>query len=367
MRKLWKITWRVGLCVLLLTWILHIIFRNEGRQAVADFDNLSRWEQWRIAWTVGPTELWRTLRMAHPAALTMSIFLAWLMVVLGVVRWRMVLAVQDIHLGLSRATAISFVSQFFSSFMLGSTGGDLIKAYYAARETHHKKTEAIVTVFIDRLIGLWSMLLFAGLMLLPNLNLLPGHPSISAVVGLILGMLGSSTIVLYLAFWGGVSKKFPRARVWLRRMPKGEYFERSIDSCRQFGRHKAFLFKATLMSLVINTVVVLQVTVLAAGLDIHVSPIALFLIVPAVVCISALPITPMGLGVRESLFVTMLGAVGVQSTSALSLSLLAHAPTLFWNLVGGIVYMGLKDREHLQEVTHEQPGEPTELEESVGK
>ena len=36
-----------------------------------------------------------------------------------------------------------------------------MKAYYAARETHHKKTEAVLTVFVDRVIGLWSMLLFA--------------------------------------------------------------------------------------------------------------------------------------------------------------------------------------------------------------
>ena len=41
--------------------------------------------------------------------------------------------------------------------LLGSTGGDLLKAYYAARESHHKKTEAVVTVFVDRLIGLFSM------------------------------------------------------------------------------------------------------------------------------------------------------------------------------------------------------------------
>ena len=48
-------------------------------------------------------------------------------------------------------------AQFFNAFLLGSTGGDLLKAYYAARETHHKKTEAVVTVFVDRIIGLFSV------------------------------------------------------------------------------------------------------------------------------------------------------------------------------------------------------------------
>ena len=52
-------------------------------------------------------------------------------------------------------------------------GGDLMKAYYAARETHHKKTEAVTAVFVDRLVGLWAMLLFAGAMMLLNVPSLP--------------------------------------------------------------------------------------------------------------------------------------------------------------------------------------------------
>ena len=72
-------------------------------------------------------------------------------------------------------------------------------------------------------------------------------------------------------------------------------------------------------------------------------------------CISALPITPSGLGVRENLFVLMLAVpeIGVPKTTALSLSLLAYAGSLFWSLVGGIVYLGLKKKQHLEEVTQE--------------
>ena len=35
----------------------------------------------------------------------------------------------------------------------------------------------------------------------------------------------------------------------------------------------------------------------------EVPPLALFLVVPMIICIAALPITPSGLGVRENLFV----------------------------------------------------------------
>ncbi|MEO7677707.1 MAG: lysylphosphatidylglycerol synthase transmembrane domain-containing protein, partial [Verrucomicrobiota bacterium] len=255
------------------------------------------------------------------------------------------------------------VAQFFNSFLLGSTGGDLIKAYYAARETHHKKTEAVVTVFVDRLLGLWSMLLFAALMMLPNLRLLFAHEKLGACAALILSMLAACSAVLGIAFWGGLSKRFADGRVWLRKIPKGELLERSLDSCRQFGRHRAFVLKSIALSMALNAVCVLQVITLARGLDLNISSVALFVMVPIIICISALPITPSGLGVRENLFVLMLAApeIKIPATSALSLSLLTYAGSLFWSVIGGVVYVGLKKREHLEEVTQDwENGKPAE-------
>jgi hypothetical protein len=43
--------------------------------------------------------------------------------------------------------------------------------------------------------------------------------------------------------------------------------------------------------------------------------------------------------------------IHVAKTTALSLSLLAYAGSLFWSLAGGIVYLSLKKKEHLEEVT----------------
>src|SRR5207237_10222498 len=114
-----------------------------------------------------------------------------LTILLGVVRWHSVLKAQGLALPMGRATEISLVAHFFNSFLLGSTGGDLMKAYYAARETHHKKTEAVVTVFVDRLLGLWAMLLFAGLMMLPNLTLLFIHSQYRSLALLLLAMLAA--------------------------------------------------------------------------------------------------------------------------------------------------------------------------------
>src|SRR3989442_10980204 len=95
-------------------------------------------------------------------ALLLSVLFMGLTILLGVVRWRMVLRVHGIDLSLGRASEISLVAHFFNSFLLGSTGGDLLKAYYAARETHHKKTEAVVTVAVCAVPGLFAGVVVCG-------------------------------------------------------------------------------------------------------------------------------------------------------------------------------------------------------------
>jgi uncharacterized protein (TIRG00374 family) len=356
LKAVWRVGWRVALCAILLAWIFQSIFLSNARVAAGGeaWNKLSRLEQWHIAWTIGPRELWRTLCLIQPLALAASLLCGLVIVLLGVARWRLVLAVQGLQLSWGRATGIIFVAQFFNAFLLGSTGGDIIKALYAARETHHKKAEAVVTVFVDRLLGLWAMLLFAALMMIPNAALLRRRQELGLPAVMILLMLGGASVVLGVAFWGGISKRFPRARHWLRKLPKGELMERSLEACRHFGKSRGFLLKTLALSLFVNLACVLQMMALSAGFGVAVSGWLWLVIVPMIFCISALPITPSGLGVRENLFVLMLAVpeIGVPKTTALSLSLLAYACSLFWSLAGGVVYLGLKKTQHLEEVTH---------------
>ena len=355
LKRLWNVAWRLLVCLVLLAWLFHNIFMKEGRATAQrrgiPWETLSSTEQWKIGWHYGPVELWHNLSLIQPGAFALSVLVMGVSLAIGIARWRTVLRVQGLDLSWGRATEISIVAHFFNSFLLGSTGGDLMKAYYAARETHHKKTEAVVTVFVDRLVGLWAMLLFACIMMLPNLSLLFEHAKLRSVSLLIVVMSGVCSVLLALAFWGGVSKRWSGARAWLRRLPKGAWLEKSLDSCRQFGKEPFFVSRTLALSMLLNTVCVLQVMTVAWGLNLHIPSVALFVIVPMVICIAALPITPSGLGVRENLFVIMLAerTINVPETSALSLSLLTLAGSLFWSLVGGVVYVTLKQRHHLTE------------------
>jgi hypothetical protein len=258
----------------------------------------------------------------------------------GVVRWRIVLEAQGLHLPLGRATRISLVAQFFNSFLLGSTGGDLIKAYYAARETHHKKTEAVTTVFVDRLVGLWAMLLFAGVMMIPNYAMLRASRDVGVPALFILAMLGGLRWCWGWRF-GAVFQKVCRGRGSIcAGCPKGEcwnapWIRAGNSESKRASCSKRLPFPCWSMSSGWC-----KSSCLGQGLDLSIPPMALFVIVPVIFCISALPITPNGLGVRENLFVLMLAVDLVPKTAALSVSLIASAQGLFWSLVGGLFTWG---------------------------
>jgi uncharacterized membrane protein YbhN (UPF0104 family) len=215
-----------------------------------------------------------------------------------------------------------------------------------------------VAVFVDRLVGLWAMLLFAGIMMVPNMELIRSDDRLEAVCGVILMMLAAGSAFLGVAFWSGLSRQMPSARKWLRRVPKGAALERSLDACRNFGRDRWFLVKALGISMLLNAACVVQFVTIAHGLELGVPTGVLAMMVPMVICIAALPITPSGLGVRENLFVQLLGIplIAASAKLSLALSLLAFAGSLAWSLVGGVVYLFLKERQHLDEVTRGESG-----------
>jgi glycosyltransferase 2 family protein len=359
--KSWKTTARLILGVALLIWIVHSIFVNEARESFkaagrqAEWNSLTRLEKWRHGWHSGPPALAASLGSVETSAFLAALALMGGMLYAGAVRWHIALRAQGLELPLSHVIRISLIAHFFNGFLLGTAGGDVAKAYYAARETHHKKTEAVLTVVADRVVGLWGMLLFGGLMILPNYPLLL-RPGLRTIMALLLAMLAGASLFVFLAFRGGVSRAWSGARAWLVRLPKGEWLQRVLDGCRVFGRTRWFVTRTLSLSMLVNVMMVLQFIVLARGLHLAVPGPALALVVPVVVCISALPISPAGLGVRENLFVHLLATpvIGVPATPALSLSLLAYSTSLAWSLLGGLAYLTLKDRRHLRELAAEE-------------
>lgn len=342
----------VGL--LLLAVIFHVIFCNEVQlQLVSEggpaWDSLTKWEQRQLAWTRGPLELWNTLRRLDAISLAGAFLLCGLLVGLGAWRWQRVLAEQGIQMPVPEVLRISLVAQFFNAFLLGTAGGDVIKAWYAARATPQKQAAAAVTVFVDRLLGTLGLLLTACFLALLHWDLVTSFRRYQAVVLTLAGMLVLAGGLLFLGFYTRLLSEEGTLARWLSRIPRGDSAVRALAACRQFGRDPLFLLQMALMSMLIAALVALTYVVLARGLGIKVHALSLSFVALAVICVAALPVTPSGLGVRENLFVWLLAAPAfpLKPGLALSLSLLGYTVTLAWSAIGGLVYLLLPERAEI--------------------
>lgn len=356
-RKIWRVSWKAAVCLLLLGWIFQAIFYDEGsrsyRATGGDWEALTRGERLKVAWAYGPQGVWDTLTVMNPLALALSVGLMGVNILVGILRWQIILKVHGLALPFKRTAEISLVAHFFNSFLLGSVGGDLLKAYYVARETRHKKTEAVVTVAVDRILGLFGMLVFGCLLIIPNHDLLFSTHKLEVVVWTILAMTAGCAAFLLVAFRGGLSKRMPTARAWLRRMPKGELLESVLEAFREFGRNRGFFLRILPVVALGNVVIICHFLALMWGFNLRLPVLEISAVVPMVTSISSLPITPSGLGVRENLYVWMLGAkgIGIPAAEALLVSIIGFGTSLVWSVVGGIVYLTVRDQEHLGEIT----------------
>jgi uncharacterized protein (TIRG00374 family) len=76
-------------------------------------------------------------------------------------RWWILLKTQSIFISFPAAVRLNFLGWFYNNFMPGSVGGDLLRAWYVTKHTE-KRFEAALSVFVDRIIGLFSTLIIAG-------------------------------------------------------------------------------------------------------------------------------------------------------------------------------------------------------------
>ena len=157
------------------SWIFHAIFLNDGRLGASqhglEWDQLPRGEQWHLAWTKGPQDLWRqTMPWFILWACLLSLALVGWPCWLGVVRWRMVLEAQGLALAMWAGDAHFAGGAVFQFVPAGLDRRRFDQGLLRGARNASQKTEAVTTVFVDRLVGLWAMLFFAGIMMLPNVR-----------------------------------------------------------------------------------------------------------------------------------------------------------------------------------------------------
>jgi uncharacterized protein (TIRG00374 family) len=101
-------------------------------------------------------------RLSDKLLLILAVVIYFPLVIPLAQRFRILLRVQGIDLSFRESVRLTFAGNFLNfTTPLGSNAGDVFKAYFASLHTP-RKTEAVTTVVLDRIIGLGTLILVAA-------------------------------------------------------------------------------------------------------------------------------------------------------------------------------------------------------------
>lgn len=304
-------------------WIIHAIMNAPGVDVVAAFRGSNK-------------------RMLVAAVLAYAIGYP-----LMIVRWRMLLQVQGLHLSPQTMLRLVLIGNFFNLVVPGAVGGDVAKAAVLAGQTPGKRVEALLTIFVDRVLGAVGLLVLAALSVAGSYSFLRQADPRLGVAALAFGLFGLLSICgLWALVWRDRWAHLALAQAARRFVEKviplhvTTLARRAVHALDLYRDTPGVLLGGALLSVCVHAVATLVVILLARALgENHVGIAHYLLAVQVANGIAMVPLTPGGLGGRDLIVFLLLSHDGVDTAKAAAIPVMYSAIVTLWALVGGAVFI----------------------------
>lgn len=292
-------------------------------------------------------EMAEALRLADWMWLLVGIIVFFGCSVLSSFRWKVLLRVQGIEMPSVRTWQLFMIGMFFNLFMLGSTGGDVVKMFLAMREARSNKAAALLSVFMDRVIGMLALIFLSVAVLYLRYDVLSHTRGSAALVTVLLWLLAAALLIIVGMF--AVS-----ALGWVHYLPgwtplRGRIVEMSF-ACHMYAKGWRQTIWAFLVSFPLFAMFFVTFYCAARAFTDQLGLLDIFSVMPIVAVITAIPISISGIGLRESLFVSLLAPFGVTAAVATLVSVAGFLINTVGSLAGGLVFLFYRSSTH--ETTH---------------
>lgn len=252
-------------------------------------------------------------------------------------RFRLLLLAQRIGVTYWEALKLCYAGNFLNFITaLGSTGGDVFKMYYVSLHTD-QKTEAVTTVFLDRVVGLFGLVLVVCVLIAPRLD----DPKIIVIGYGVLALLGGGLLMSAVLFSAKL-RSILRVDAILSKMPFASHWRRAAAAARRLAENKMLLAGAVLSTVMLQLIALTSLVLAAKALHMRWDTEAIWDYYAYLACgvvISAVPISPQGLGTMEAYYkYALLGSHG-SLAALLCLAMVVRGINLFWSLPGVLVTM----------------------------
>jgi uncharacterized membrane protein YbhN (UPF0104 family) len=282
---------------------------------------------WRVDWQ----ELTRIVSQASLGYVGVALLIELLNVTPRVLRWRALLLTQRTREPFLRLFSIYLVGSFFNNFLPSNVGGDSVRMLRMGQLTG-QGADAVSSVLVERLCGLFAVLLMGVVAVLSNWRLASargiGFLVLGAFVAFVLGMLLLFNLrrVRYPPhppLRGGIGGVMAALIGKLGKL---------YDSIYAFRGHGRVLLVVLALSLLFRFGYVF-------GLYVQVSFVWLMMAVSLIAVVTSLPLSLNAIGIQEGAYVFFLGLAGIAAPQALALALVSRGVRLAVSLMGGVIYL----------------------------
>jgi len=236
-----------------------------------------------------------------------------LLLVFPVVSWRFHLILNSVGLEATypRALQWTMIGEFFSTALPTATGGDLVKAVYAAQAYGKgRRSVAVLAVLTDRAVGLFGLVTFTLLVCLVGWRTVQSNPKLTTLTLWLVGVCG----VMWIGFWVMIQSWVERSswrKALMGRLPLGDKLEQVYVGLCEMRRHGWRLALVLGLSLANHFLLCSILLVLARGLGMELSVMESAVVIPLCMFLNTFGFAG-GFGAGELafevLFRSMLGA-----------------------------------------------------------
>jgi uncharacterized membrane protein YbhN (UPF0104 family) len=274
----------------------------------------------------------RALVTVHPLAVAAVLALVAFDRLVMIWRWVSLLRATGAPVDTPTAARIFLVSSFVGGFLPAGVGGDAARAWALSRHTD-RRSEAVASVAVDRVLGVVALALLGGLGALLWSTRVP--PELRQWV---YAAAGACLVASGLALWADV------LAAWLLRGPLrhqwvGRMTWRLAEAMGEYRSQPRVLLGVLGLSVLVQVLRVLQAWGLGLGLGLDVPLTYYFVFMPIGLLMLLLPISVSGFGVPQGIIVWLLRPVGVDPATAFALSTLIVLSGIAGNLPGAWLYL----------------------------
>jgi glycosyltransferase 2 family protein len=288
-----------------------------------------------ILWKSHPREVLAALAHADWRLIAVAVLLVIVDRALMAYRWVVLLCIIDPaeRPRMSEVMRIFFVSTFVGTFLPASVGGDAVRAFSLARQ-NVGGGEAVASVFMDRILGVASLLVMA----LVGLLLARGEAAAKTIVGAMTAAGALCLATMLLIFSARAALIVARYVDVVPSVRIRDVGHRVLESIRKYSAYPRELVVVLLASVAVQVLRIVQAYYLGRGLGIGAAPTIYFVYIPLILLVMLLPVTFNGIGTSQAAFVWSFAQAGVDAAPAFALLVLFVALGIVGNLPGGLLY-----------------------------